>query len=250
LSQFNSDAARVVSFQADFADQLSVLLAFMKKQQKAKQSLTIILDHDQQGQLLREKLKESMSQDTQVTIFETNPDQSITDLADSSHDPIFWFSKHQSLISFLDALNKHPKTATIYTSIDLVGHVLAKQLAVPDHIQLVLTNPRGVPDTISVEYSDYQHFRSSNQLLDNYPEWQRSAYFASLLLTETLKKSGRKINRQKLYETATSIIDFHSGVMPPVNTSLTQTKPSQILQFETKSRSLISLQSWTNGQSF
>jgi ABC-type branched-subunit amino acid transport system substrate-binding protein len=250
LSQFNFDAARVVSFQADFADQLSVLLAYLKKQDKAEQSLTIILDHDQQGQLLREKLKESMIQDSQVTIVETSPDQSITDLVNSSHDHIFWFSKRQYFISFLDALNKYQKTATIYSSIDLVGHLLAEQIAVPDHIQLVLTNPRGIPDTISVEYSDYQHFRSTSQIPDNYPEWQRSAYFVSLLLTETLKKSGRKINRQKLYQTATTIIDFYSGVMPPVNTSLTQTKPSQILQFDTRSRSLMSLQSWTDGQNF
>ena len=230
----------MVVFQADFPDQLSSLLAYMKTKQDNNASIRVYLDKDNIGDSLKKRLKETEIKSENIDLVENN-------IVEAIHPRkfIFWFSKRESLSSLVKQLNSK-ENITIYSSIDIVGNEL-KTLMLPENVHLILSNPRGTPELDSKEYRDFKYFQKEYSLAAKHTEWQRIAYLATNLISHTLKKTGRKINRQKLSKAAMSINSLRVGVMPAISTHNSQYRPSQILEFNAKSRSLKSLSNWLSG---
>ena len=57
----------------------------------------------------------------------------------------------------------------------------------------------------------------------------RYVYTAAALLSEGLKRAGRRIDRGLLLETMQQIHSFRSGAMPPIDLAPHLTRPSRIL---------------------
>ena len=243
ISQLAPDSMHSVAFLADFSDQLFSLLTHLQTTMTEGEKVTLIVDADQQGKILRARLEDSMPASNNITVVELNSDDTPEQQTYDS-DRILWFSRRHNFSKFLSAMQRRQAPVTIYTSVDLAGAAMLNHVALPANSQLILSNPRGMPTTASAGYLEFQRFRRDNELPDEHSEWQRTAYLAANLLVHSLKRAGRRIDREGFVKVATTIRNLPTGVMPPVSTSATQPKPSQILQFDPETTTLLSLTEW------
>jgi len=231
-----------VTFQASFADQLASLFALITETEERPRKLTLIVDKNLQGKHLIEKLETLLSPEETFNVIQINEDGLAMNGSQSLEKHILWFSENvQHLQRFFNTHELRGETVTLYSSIDLMGDLLSNQQLPAKPFRLILSNPRGTPDTGSKEYRQYQAFQQKYKLPKKYTEWQRTTYLAASLLVEALKQSGRKITRHSLFQAATSIHNLSVGVTPPVTTSDAHAKPSQILEYIPESRSLKSI---------
>ena len=66
-----------------------------------------------------------------------------------------------------------------------------------------------------------------------------SVYLVSTLTHEALKRSSRRITRQRLLDAANSFYQFPVGVTHPITTVDENTRRSQLLRFDAVSRRLL-----------
>lgn len=236
-----------IAFLAGFSDQLASLSTFMNNAGHTDEEITLVADAKDIASL-RERLEDSIPPSNRISVVQITADGFAQQPLENMSGHIFWFSRHYSFAKFVAGLKNSSLNTSIYSSIDLAGGSLARLPATANTVQLILSNPRGVPVPDSAEYKNFTRFQHENSLPITHAEWQRTAWLSATLLAHTLKQSGRRINRQILLQSASAIHKLPVGVMPPVSTSGTLAKPSQILRFNPESRSLVSLQAWLAGQ--
>jgi len=239
INQIPEKIKNTVLFQASFADQLSNLLTYKKQSQEYNDPIEIIIDKSELGRQLEWRFKEADALSKNVLINSSEG----TNISNKYPEAIFWFSRKQDFNKLLSELNKSKSRHVIYSSIDLVGTELYS-LNLPQNIRLILSNPRGTPELDSKEYQQFINFQQSVLLTSKYSEWQRMSYIVAKLITHTLKASGRRLNRQILFENAKLINSLRNGVMPMLSTGDSLTRPSQIVEFDGATKSLISLIRW------
>ena len=241
INQIPEKIKNTVLFQASFADQLSSLLAYKKQSQAHNDSIEIIIDESDLGRQLEWRFKESDVPLGNVLFNNSNGASS----PGNHSETMFWFSRKKDFNTLINDLKKSKSKHTIYSSIDLVGTEL-NNLNLPKNIRLILSNPRGTPDLDSTEYQQFIDFQQSVLPTSKHTEWQRMSYIVAKLITHTLKASGRRLNRQILFEKAKLINSLKNGVMPMLSTGDSLTRPSQIVEFDSATKSLISLLRWRN----
>ncbi len=142
---------------------------------------------------------------------------------------LFWFSDPEQLPLLIEKLASRPNPIDIYTPVDLIAQDL-DELTRHSSVRLIVTDPRGSPETESQAYMEFIAFQT--QLpndIRRHVQLVRYAYTAAALLEEGLKRAGRRFSRRSLLERMQQIHTFHSGAMPPVSLAPHLTKPSRIL---------------------
>ena len=148
---------------------------------------------------------------------------------DSESLVVFWFAR-EGLIPFLQRAGEKRPVRLFSTLSDIASRFEKLRQSRLD--TLIVSNPLGLPDTDTPAYRRYLAFRA-----DLPPQARahgsviRIAYTAASLLEEALRRSGRRLTRQRLLQSLNGVSDFESGAMPPVTLGQRLARPAQLLRW-------------------
>ncbi len=235
--------SNIIQHQASLFEQLSSLVAYRGSTKDSRHSVLFIDDNE-----LGEKISSKLAHLEGVDFDIYKVGSAVQDIS-TNHllDDIFWFSRKADITNLITYLNASSGQYNIYTSLDLIGAEL-KDLSLNTNVKIILSNPRGAPDFNSQAYRNYEKFCAIYGVSNIYPEWVRMSYLSAELISYTLKKSGRHLNREKLLNSARSINSLRVGVAQSISTNENGYKPSQILLYDSNNKSLIQLHQWLSGQ--
>ncbi len=232
LSEIDSTDRTAAPILPSLSDQLMELIELSGVQQPS----LLVTDKDALGSLIRQRISSLANDQSRLSVI-TSVDEIPVQRDRLQH--IFWFTRKQDFSALITAVSRNRTKTAIYSSVDILGNDLLKLSRLPDNIDIYLSNPRGVPDQSSIDYKDYLAFIETHQLPTRHSEWNRMVYLVSTLTHETLRRSSRRITRQRLLGAASSFHQFPVGVTHPITTTGENTQGSQLLRFDADFRRLM-----------
>ena len=143
---------------------------------------------------------------------------------------IFWFAHEEGLIPFLEHAADKRRIKLFSTISDIASRFEKLRQSRLD--TLIVSNPLGLPDADTPAYRRYLAFRADlPPQARAHDSVTRIAYTAASLLEEALRRSGRRLTRQRLLQSLNGVSDFESGAMPPVTLGQRLARPAHLLRW-------------------
>ena len=150
---------------------------------------------------------------------------------DSEVAVVFWLTRKGGLAPFSERAGKTRPIKLFSTIANIASRFDKLRNSRID--TLIVSNPLGLPEADTPAYRRYHAFRA-----DLPPEARvhdsviRIAYTAASLLEEALRRSGRRLTRQRLLQSLNGITNFESGAMPPLTLGQRLDRPAQLLRWD------------------
>ncbi len=233
---------------ADMTRQAMLLVHWWLTTHQPETQRPVVVVDDQHAQMVRRIACLLEQAGLPPTVIDIDGNDSLPSaLARQNEVTVFWFARGELLPRILPSLTDGVAPG-FYSSIDLLGPWI-ETLKVANLSELVLSNPRGVPERGTPAYRRYRAF--IEHLPDRFArhgEIVRTAYAAATLLEEGLRRAGRRLTRQRLLEQLEGLSNFPTGALPPVSLERQKNHPVQLIRMSADANTFEIVLRWQDSQ--
>ncbi len=142
-------------------------------------------------------------------------------LSEAGVESLFFFGSAEELKTLTGAAGRRGWTPFVFVPASLASRTMFE---IPASFagKVFLAYPSVPGDHTPKGIEEFERFHAAHEIDYRHSAAQISAYTATMILVEGLKRAGRDLSRERLVQELEGLTDFRSGLMPPISYNQTR----------------------------